>query len=243
MKGDSISHDVYDDPEFYDLLFSGERSLAAQRFYCQEAAHVAGPILELACGSGQLTIPLALAGLQVTGLDLSDSMMAAAARKAEVAGLDVRFVRGDMRDFNLAGPFAAVMIGGNSLLHLLTNEDLRRCFAAVQRHLAPGGRLMFDLSKWPLGRFDSCGERRLLGDMNGYRVEELSAYDAAAQVRHITWYIGDRVIEYSLRVIFPQELPLLLELTGFRLVTRYGEFTREPFGSDSPRQVCICEAI
>jgi hypothetical protein len=42
------------------------------------------------------------------------------------------------------------------------------------------------------------------------------------------------------RVIFPQELVLLLACAGFRLETRYGEFTREAFTSSSPRQVCVC---
>ncbi len=77
-------------------------------------------------------------------------------------------------------------------------------------------------------------------------IEESATYDAADQIRHVIWYLSKpgaadfRVIEYSLRVIFPQELLLLLEAAGFRVETRYGEFTREPFTSSSPRQVCIC---
>ena len=49
-----------------------------------------------------------------------------------------------------------------------------------------------------------------------------------------------QAIDYRLRVIFPQELVLLLACAGFRLETRYGEFTREAFTSSSPRQVCVC---
>jgi hypothetical protein len=77
-------------------------------------------------------------------------------------------------------------------------------------------------------------------------VEETTSYDAAAQVRDVAWYLSRaaapdfRKIEYQLRVIFPQELLLLLECAGFRLEARYGEFTREPFEASSPRQVCIC---
>jgi hypothetical protein len=77
-------------------------------------------------------------------------------------------------------------------------------------------------------------------------VEESSEYDAAEQVRRVVWYLSTpdepdfRVIDYRLRVIFPQELVLLLDGAGFRLETRYGEFTRETFTSSSPRQVCVC---
>ena len=124
-------------------------------------------------------------------------------------------------------------IPGNSLLHLLTIEDLKVCFASVRRHLAPGGKLVFDVSKWDLPR--------LARD-----VEETAVYDAAEQIRRVVWYLSApdqpdfQVIDYRLRVIFPQELVLLLACAGFRLETRYGEFTREAFTSSSPRQVCVC---
>ena len=71
----------------------------------------------------------------------------------------------------------------------------------------------------------------------------------AEQVRDITWHFSAsgatdfRTIEYRLRVIFPQELPLLLESAGFRIEARFGEFTREEFGSSSPRQVSVCVPI
>lgn len=77
-------------------------------------------------------------------------------------------------------------------------------------------------------------------------IEETAGYDSAAQVRDIVWYLSApgapdfRIIEYRLRVIFPQELLLLVDTAGLRLEARYGEFTREPFESSSPRQVCIC---
>ncbi|MBC7799885.1 MAG: hypothetical protein H7Z10_04625 [Gemmatimonadaceae bacterium] len=45
--------------------------------------------------------------------------------------------------------------------------------------------------------------------------------------------------EFAMRVVFPEELHLLLEVEGLRLVTRYGDLDRSPFRSDSPSQVCI----
>ena len=65
----------------------------------------------------------------------------------------------------------------------------------------------------------------------------------------MVWYLSApddsdfQIIDYRLRVIFPQELVLLLDCAGFRLETRYGEFTREAFTSSSPRQVCICSPV
>jgi|SRR5579863_8620493 len=235
-------NDLYDDPELYDRLFP-----ATEQFYLEEAGKRGGRVLELGRGTGRLTVSIAQSGIDIVGVDLSDSMLEAARRKARAAGVEVPFVRADMRDLSLDGQFETILIPGNSLLHLLSNEELKRCFAGVRRHLAPGGRLVFDISKWDMSRYARDPAQRYpvitQGDIT---VEETSSYDAAAQVRDVVWYLSTasasdfRKIEYRLRVIFPQELLLLLETAGFNLEARYGEFTREPFGASSRRQVCIC---
>ena len=231
---------LYADPELYDSLFPNagasaslqdearrERLLASERFYLEETRKSGGRALELACGTGRLTIPIAQSGVEIVGADLSASMLEAARLKAQRADVNVQFFEADMRSFELPGPFSTILIPGNSLLHLFTADDLIQCFRNVRRHLAPDGRLIFDISKWDLAAL----------------AQDPATYDAASQIRNLTWTLSDlRTIEYRLRVIFPQELLLLLEVAGFRVDERYGEFTREPFRSNSPRQVCICSA-
>jgi len=245
---------LYTDPGLYDLLFPNaremqvdddarkKRSAASEHFYLEEARRSGGRVLEMACGSGRLTIPIAQSGVDIVGADLSASMLDRARAKALRAGLAVEFVEADMRDFEAPGKFSAILIPGNSLLHLFSIDDLKRCLASVRRHLAPGGRLVFDISKWDLAMLArDPGERYPVLKTDGISIEETATYDAAAQVRDIVWHLSDsRVIEYRLRVIFPQELLLLLDVAGFRVEARYGEFTREPFESSSPRQVYIC---
>jgi SAM-dependent methyltransferase len=256
---------LYDDPELYDLLFPAAEEItsarddarrrlmiASERFYLEEASKGGARVLELGCGSGRLTVLMAQNGIDVVGADLSNPMLDAARGKARAAGVDVRFIRADMRYLDLEEKFATILIPGNSLLHLSTIEELKQCFAGVRRHLGPGGRLVFDISKWDMSRYArDPGHRYPAFTLNHPRVgeitvEETAGYDAAAQVRHVVWYVSTagapdfRKIEYQLRVIFPQELLLLLETVGFRLEARYGEFTREPFGASSPRQVCVC---
>lgn len=256
---------LYTDPELYDSLFPcardgavvsdevrRERIVASERFYLEESRRSGGRVLELGCGSGRLTIPIAQAGVEIIGADLSASMLARARAKAAHAGVRAEFIAADMRNFELPGKFCAILIPGNSLLHLLTIEELKQCLAGIRRHLDPGGRLVFDVSKWDLGVLArDPGERRPVLEVNDpvrgeITIEETASYDAAEQVRHIVWYFSTpgaadyRVIDYKLRVIFPQELPLLVDSCGFRLEDRFGEFTRAPFGSSSPRQVCIC---
>jgi SAM-dependent methyltransferase len=198
---------------------------------------------------GRLTVSIAQSGIDIVGVDLSDSMLAAGRNKARAAGVEVPFIHADMRDLDLDGRFETILIPGNSLLHLLTNEELKQCLAGVRRHLAPGGQLVFDISKWDMSRYARDPAQRYPAFTQGeISVDETSSYDPAAQVRDVVWYLSTvraadfRKIEYRLRVIFPQELLLLLEIAGFHLEARYGEFTREPFEASSRRQVCICSA-
>jgi SAM-dependent methyltransferase len=254
---------LYNYPELYDLLFPNagdsafvqdesrrQRVLASEQLYLEESKKSSGRVLEMACGSGRLTIPIAQSGIEIVGADLSKSMLETARAKAVRAGVDLEFFAADMRSFDLPGKFSTILIPGNSLLHLFTLEDLRQCFRSVRRHLAPNGRLVFDISKWDLLMLARDPSQRYpVLTVKDITIEETAIYDAAEQIRRFVWYCSKpgardfRVIEYSLRVIFPQELLLLLDAAGFQVDARYGEFTREPFTSASPRQVCVCSAI
>ena len=248
---------LYADPALYDALFpaSGKaitdpvrhaRIAASERFYLDEARGERR-VLELGCGTGRLTVPIAEAGVSIVGVDFSASMLESARAKARSAGAAIEFIQGDMRSFELDETFSAVFIPGNSLLHMITLEDLQQCFAAVRRHLDKSGRLVFDVSKWDIGVLARDPATRFpvmtIGDI---AIEEMASYDSATQVREIKWYFSRpgapdfRVIDYRLRVIFPEELRALLDGAGFRLGQRFGEFTREAFDASSPRQVCIC---
>ena len=244
-----MDSDFYDHPDLYDALLPVGGHVP---FYAELARQQGGAVLELACGTGQLAVPIAAQGVSIVGLDQSRPMLAAAERRAAAAGTVVEFVRGDMRDFTLGRTFQLIFVARNSLLHLLTTDDVLAAFAAVKRHLAPGGIFAFDIFNPNL---------RLLARPRGQRfpvmevtteafgmltVEQTTGYDAATQVEHATWYIStpDRrdawVVPLTLRNIFPQELPLLLSSAGFELVTRFGELSREPFGSASRIQLCVC---
>ena len=102
-------------------------------------------MLELACGTGRLTPPLAGDGHEVVGLDASRPMLDAAKRKALRAGVEARFVLGDMHDFDLGQRFGLLVVSCNSLAHLTDAADLRCSLGAVRRHLLPGGVLAFDV--------------------------------------------------------------------------------------------------
>jgi len=241
---------LYDIPPLYDLLV---QPAPCERFYRDLAKRVGGPILELACGTGRLTIPLALDGHEIVGLDASHAMLRSAHKKADTEGVEITFVRGDMRRFDLDRRFALVIISCNSIAHLTTNEQLKDCLHSVAKHLASGGLLAFDIINPSLGDLLRPEDQSVRLDIGpdpsaAVAVEEIATYDPVQQIRVAQWCIlgssarRRQIAPLRLRILYPQELPLLLDAAGFELAARYGDFDADPLASHSLNQICLARA-
>src|SRR5580658_9433792 len=90
---------LYDASALYDLAMSPNP--AAEAFYIAEARRRGGPVLALACGTGRFAIPLAQAGIQVIGLDVTPAMLERAKTKAAEAQVEITWLLGDMRNYDL----------------------------------------------------------------------------------------------------------------------------------------------
>lgn len=243
--------DFYELPDLYDALLPVGPHLP---FYLDVARQQTGPVLELACGTGQLAVPIAATGLTTVGLDSAAAMLANAKDRAAASGVSVDLVEGDMRDFDLGRQFGLIFVARNSLLHLTSTADVVTAIACARRHLAPGGVFAFDVfnpdatilarprgERFPVMKV----ETESFGHLT---VEGTHEYSSAEQVDRGKWYVStantrDRwVVSVVVHSIFPQELPLILEAGGLRLKDRFGDLSKRPFGSDSTRQVCLCEA-
>jgi SAM-dependent methyltransferase len=242
--------DFYDQPNLYDELLPAGAHVP---FYLDLARQKRGAVLEVACGTGQLTIPIASDGRLIVGLDRSGTMLNAARQRASAAQTPIPFVQGDMRDFALRRSFSLIFIARNSLLHLLSTADLLAALTAIRNHLAPDGIFAFDVFNPDLRLLARpAGQRFPVMDVDtttfgALRVESTHDYDAATQVNRATWYISTPeapdswIVPLHLRSIFPQELPLLLSAAGLELLDRFGDLGRTPFDSRSRLQVCLCQ--
>lgn len=103
-------------------------------------------VLDLACGTGNMTVELALRGYEVTGVDSSPTMLEMARRKFRSQGLVGEFILGDMRDFSISKQVDAVVSVFDSLNYLLEPDDLKRTFARVHACLRDGGIFLFDVN-------------------------------------------------------------------------------------------------
>jgi SAM-dependent methyltransferase len=184
---------LYDRPDLYDLMAPSNPTM--EHFYVAMARGGRSRVLDLACGSGRLSVPLAEAGLQVTGGDLSAKMLERARRSAEARAVKLELVQLDMRHFDQNGrTFDTIIVAMNSVLHLHSLDDFSEFFRSVARHLSRNGKLVFDvflpnvamLSRGP-------DQRQLVGaivhDTQGkITVEETLKYDPLTQISHVDWY-------------------------------------------------------
>jgi SAM-dependent methyltransferase len=244
MQNEQVA--LYEAPSLYDAVVPPG---PCESFYTHLACRTGGPVLDLACGTGRLSVPLARGGHDVVGLDISAAMLTAAREKAECAGVEIELIEGDMRSFELGREFALVIVSCNSLSHLVTNEELVAALSCLSRHLAFGGLLAFDVVNPRLADLLRDDRTRALLDAweigsEPGAVEELVAYDPVSQIRVLRWRVSApkkiwQTEEMRLRTIFPQELLLLLNAAGLELGARFGDFDGNPLTEDSLNQVCI----
>jgi len=239
---------LYADGRHYDLQHVGITDDIP--FYLKQARELGGAVLEIACGTGRITIPLAEAGIRITGLDLSEGMLRQAGAKAAQRGIAVDWVPGDCRKLDLGRTFNLIFFPFNSIAHLHDPESIEACFTGVREHLSDDGRFIVDIfnprldillrdasERYPVAEYpDPDGAGVVL-------ITENNVYDAATQVNHIKWYyrVGnhgeERVAELNMRVFFPQELDALFRANGFEIEAKYGDFDESPFESNSPKQI------
>ncbi|HEY0510376.1 MAG TPA: class I SAM-dependent methyltransferase [Thermoanaerobaculia bacterium] len=213
-----------------------------------------GRVLELCCGTGRVSIPLARGGFRVTGVDLSAAMLDRfrenLGREAAEVAARISLVHADIARLDLGETFALALIPFNSLLCLTRFEDQCAALAAAARHLAPGGRLAVDvMNPLTLPLEGSPIPNPFLTRRNPHTGNVYTRFAAlgpmaADQVQELFgWYdeIGPdgniRRIPYSMhwRPIFRYELELMLERAGLAVESVEGGHLHEPFTAQSSK--------
>ena len=250
--------DHYGDGAFYDAEYVHIR--ADIPYYTQIAKETRGPILELACGTGRLSFPMAKAGAEVCGIDNAPPMIARAREKQALLDPEVRarvqFDVADMRRFRAGRKFQAVVLGFNTLMHMLKDEDLLAALETAREHLAPGGLFHLDLHTPfpekkdfdPDSRFDP---QEMILPATGQRfvVTENNRYDPRTQINQMQFFyqevdragatIGPEIsAALKLRVIFPRELDRFLKDAGLEIVSDFEDFAKKtPFTGGGGRRI------
>lgn len=109
----------YNSPKLYDCEYGN--FISDFDIFC--GAHKGNYALDLACGTGRITIHLARKGWRCTGIDKNGSMLAEAQQKTKNLKLDITYVKQDMRYFNVNQTFDLITMGGNAFQALLNEQD------------------------------------------------------------------------------------------------------------------------
>ena len=197
-------------------------------FYVEEARTSGGPLVELACGTGRISVPVAKAGIRVIGVDASAGMLEVARDYARAEGveglLDLRL--GDMREPPVEERVPLVLIPFRSLLHMTTEADRLRALAAANELLLPGGRLVFDVF---------APSRQDVEDTHGRWLErepgifERADWDEGGRTLTLSVRRGEEASTMLLAWLSPPEWRLLLDRAGFDIAEQWGWFDRRPY--------------
>jgi SAM-dependent methyltransferase len=217
-------------------------------------------VLDLACGTGRVTLPLAKTGVRVVGLDLAADMLAIARQKAQ--GLpNLRWVQGNIRSFELGEKFGLVIIPVHSFQFMLTPQDQMDCLECIRRHMLPGGLLVLHVNHDMLSWLDECrAEKDPPFEFGAIRTHPQTGAQIRTQsrwlYRHSTqtatlykvWEeLGEEEVvlqrqelePMSMHVVFRFEMEHLLARAGLRVFNLYGDFEEHPFADDSPDMIWL----
>ena len=239
--------DIYSNPQLYDSIHKNYKwDLALIKKFAKQNIET---VLELASGTGRLAYPILDLGLDYTGLELSRKFLETANKKLGGKG---KFIKGDMRKFNLGSTFDFIFIGFNSFLHNLTIRDAKNCLKCVLNHLGPKGKFLLSIFI-PDPEFLDRDENKLYPATDFFQFEntkcrilETSRYDSRTQINKLTWYvekngeIDSKKYNYSMRMFYPHEMDILFQRGGFTIEDKFGDYDLSPLDQESGMQIYLC---
>ena len=261
-KSEEFIYDTF--AEIYDFQRSG--SGPDIDFYVEEARKAKGPVLEIACGTGRVAIPIARQKIMTFGIDASSKMLDKAREKLEREPELEKYltlVHADMRDFALDEKFGLIIIPNRSFLHMLTVGDQKKALVNIRNHLADDGRFILNFfnpdlnmiasqsASSPRNRIKRSGQ--FTDERTGNLVYswETGSHDAHRQIINVlnTYEEVDKegvvIRRYhkplKLRWIYRYEMQHLLELTGLEVEALYGWFDRREFDKDSREMIWVAK--
>ena len=241
----------YEQPLLYDRENEGHQPELA--LLLKTANKSSGKIIDLACGTGRITIPLANYEVDCIGVDIHPAMLQRAREKAE--HLSIRWVEQDCRRLDLGVRAQLIYSVGNSFQHFLTNEDQDGLLSSVNRHLEMDGLFIFDT------RFPSAEELLQPPTEEYWRsyqdgdatvdLHTVSQYDALEQIQLYTTIrrykgadgnvVDEERTQIRLRYVFPKEMERLLEKHGFEIQEIYGDWQETILTAEHQEMIYVCK--
>lgn len=247
--------------KYYDGAYAAKQDLVDLPFYLDLAEKTGGPILEVACGTGRVLLPIARKGIEIHGVDNSRPMLNILekhlAREPQEVRRKVKLHEGDMRDFRLGSRYPLVIIPFRPMQHMHTVQDQLSALTTAAVHLNEGGMLAFDVF-YP--KFDVIASR--MGEEvlefewspNPGSTEVVRRYfrkesvDKINQIFYFTFIYrtfrgGELILEeteaFQLSYFTYPHLQALFLLAGLQPVAEYGSFSRAPLDNGAEQMIFL----
>lgn len=201
-----------------------------------------GPALEFAIGTGRVALALSARGVLVRGIELSPHMRDRLVRKPGSEAIEVTI--GDMTSVRVEGSHTLVYLVANTIMNVTTQEEQVATFRNAAAHLEPAGCFVVEVMVPQLRRVPPGEVARVFtNEPDHVGIETYD--DVAGQIAwsHHWMKVGGRLVQHSApyRYVWPSELDLMAQLSGFVLRDRWEGWTRRPFTAESMSQVAVFE--
>lgn len=198
-------------------------------------------VLDLCCGAGRYSIALAKIGLSVTALDLSGDLLDEARRSAEASGVNIDFIKRDMRDIPFVDYFDGVVNMFTSFGYFKSDEENERVIGKVAGSLKKGGWFVLDFMnrKFVLDNFRPTDES-IKGEVIIKQNRRFNENENRIE-KHIKLIKNGSVKEYfeSVKLFSPDDLKRFFDNQGLKMKYLFGDYSGEKFNEDSPRVILI----
>lgn len=241
----------------YDALYSAQGQSKDLPLLTKLVREYGGPVLECACGTGRVMIPLAKAGFDVHGIDTSSEMLAVLKKKLHALSENVRkritFERKDIRSFAVNRKFRTCIIAFNSLYHLQSDANVMKFFRQTNNHLKTNGVFIIDIfeanQNYVQNRFALIGEAR---DGKGMAMKQ---YGKTVFGRNQTNDCRFRIViedhgkkrvinkRFKLRYLTHDQTWRMLDAAGFKVMKVYANYDGEPYDTDRQNERMIFVAV
>jgi len=238
---------------FYDLLMEAidyEAWVSYVEKIIQKLQGHVHSVVDLACGTGNSTLPWARRGYHTFGIDLSEAMLKQARQKAEAKNLKITFLQQDIRGFKLEEAVDLVVCFQDGLNYILESEGLRQAFQAVSNNLKERGYFIFDLNYLP--QIIPKNEQvsvidedffTLIWQTNFLEKENIWEIKVTGFIKTIGNEYEKFYENHKERIYHPSEVWACLTELGFTVLGTYQAFTFDPPHVQTPRVVFIGQKL
>ncbi len=251
LAGMSIPIDYDSVADIYDLYVTTSYDIP---FFLEEAAKAQGPVLEIAAGTGRVSLPLIQAGVQLTSVDRSAGMLNVLSRKLTGHNLKAEIRCADVCELEPCGSFHLALLPSQSFMEIIESERQQKALSAVFGCLRPGGRFICTLHNPTVRRRQVDGNLRIAGAfpihggtllVSGF---EQGGNPVVAREQFFEFFASDgqllskQLLRMQFALIEKEDFEAMARHAGFHVQEMYGDYDRSPFdAASSPLMIWILQ--